>query len=152
MFKNKEINQRHEKHQESSLFGKGCNFTGTIDASENVRVDGQIIGEIKTKAKLVAGESSRIEGNIQAEKAEISGEVIGDIVVSETLVLRSSAKIDGDIYTDKLIMDEGASFNGKCKVGEQGKQVLMEASKNAKSNGLNGRENNAAKEFIPAAG
>ncbi|MDN5212865.1 polymer-forming cytoskeletal protein [Fulvivirgaceae bacterium BMA12] len=155
MFSNKkEVKQTQERHQESSLFGKGSTFTGTIDSSENIRVDGKIIGTINAKAKVVAGPESLIEGNIHAERAEISGEIKGDIEVTDILILRASAKIHGDITTDKLIMDEGASFNGKCNVGEKVKALKLGNGPETHNNGkkLNGNHNGTKTDYISVAG
>ena len=156
MFSNKkEVKQTQERQQEkSSLFGKGSTFTGTIDTAENLRVDGKVIGTINAKAKVVAGPESIIEGNIHAERAEISGEIKGDIEVTDILILRASARIHGDIYTDKLIMDEGASFNGKCKVGDQIKEVKLGKVPDGNTNGkkLNGNHNGTKTDYISVAG
>ena len=155
MFSNKkEVKQTQERHQESSLFGKGSTFTGTIDTAENLRVDGKIVGTINAKAKVVAGPDSVIEGNIHAERAEISGEIKGDIEITDILILRASARIYGDIFTDKLIMDEGASFNGKCQVGEQIKEVKLRKSGDENINGkkLNGNHNGTRTDYISVAG
>ena len=155
MFSNKkEVKQTQERHQESSLFGKGSTFTGTIDTAENLRVDGKIVGTINAKAKVVAGPDSVIEGNIHAERAEISGEIKGDIEITDILILRASARIYGDIFTDKLIMDEGASFNGKCQVGEQIKEVKLRKSNDENINGkkLNGNHNGTRTDYISVAG
>ncbi|MCG8318913.1 MAG: polymer-forming cytoskeletal protein [Cytophagales bacterium] len=155
MFSNKkEVKQTQERHQESSLFGKGSTFTGTIDTAENVRVDGKVIGTINAKAKVVAGQDSIIEGNIHAERAEISGEVKGDIEVTDILILRASARIHGDIFTDKLIMDEGASFNGKCQVGEQIREVKLRRNDEENDSGkkLNGNHNGTKTDYISVAG
>lgn len=156
MFSNKkEVKQTQERNQESSLFGKGSTFTGTIDSSENLRVDGRVIGTINAKAKVVAGPESVIEGNILAERAEISGEIIGDIEITDILILRASAKIHGDIKTDKLIMDQGASFNGKCQVGDQIKEVKLRRDNDEGVNGkkkINGSHNGNKPDYISVAG
>lgn len=155
MFSNKkEVKQTQERHQESSLFGKGSTFTGTIDTAENLRVDGKVIGTINAKAKVVAGVDSVIEGNIHAERAEISGEIIGDIEVTDILILRASAKIHGDIHTDKLIMDEGATFNGKCQVGDQIKEVKLRRNgdENTEGKKINGSHNGTKTDYISVAG
>ncbi len=124
MFSNKkETKQTKETGKESSHVGQGTVLSGSIETSENFRLDGKIIGELVCKAKVVSGVDSCVEGNIIAERAEISGEIKGDIKVSDTLILRPSARIHGDIITDKLIMDEGASFNGKCDVGNKAKEI-----------------------------
>lgn len=153
--KKKEMKEMKERSQESSLFGKGSTFTGIIDTAENVRIDGKIIGTINAKAKVVAGLDAIIEGNIHAERAEISGEIIGDIEITDILILRGSARIHGDIITDKLIMDEGASFNGKCKVGEKVKEVKLSTALNnddEKMHNLNGNHKKLNGEYISKVG
>ena len=56
----------------------------------------------------------KIKGNISAQSVIISGEVDGDITVTGKLELLSSGKIAGDIVAGSLVIDEGASFDGRC--------------------------------------
>ena len=50
-------------------------------------------------------------------RASFWEKVEGNVAVSGTLHLHSSASILGDITTKFLIVDEGAKYNGACKVG-----------------------------------
>lgn len=101
----------------SNVIGKGTVLEGNIDTHGNIRIEGRILGNIKSKSKVALGHSSHIEGNISAQNADIEGEVKGKIDIAEVLVLKSTAVIHGDISTGKLVVEPGAVFNGSCRMG-----------------------------------
>lgn len=100
-----------------NLIGPETVIKGDIETNVDIRIDGTIEGSIKVKGKLVVGNNSKIEGNIQCQNAEVFGEIIGQIEVSELLTLKASAKINGDIFANKLSIEPGAIFTGTCKMG-----------------------------------
>ncbi|MDQ3392531.1 MAG: polymer-forming cytoskeletal protein [Bacteroidota bacterium] len=118
MFNNKEDKKTAEDPSNSSNnIGKGTLIQGNIETFGNLRIEGKVLGDIKTKSKVVLGESSHVQGNILAQNAEIAGVVKGIVEVSDVLVLKPTAVIHGDIITNKLIVESGATFNGGCKMG-----------------------------------
>jgi cytoskeletal protein CcmA (bactofilin family) len=118
MFGGKETKKQLEEVSNSSNFlGKGTIVTGNLESYGNIRVEGKIIGNVKTKAKLAMGESSYLEGNILAQNADIAGHVKGIIEVSELLTLKATAIVTGDIIANKLAVEPGATFNGNSKMG-----------------------------------
>lgn len=114
----------------STNIGKGATLQGNIDTFGNVRVDGKLIGDIRSKSKVATGNASVVEGCITAQNAEIEGEVKGSLEVAELLVLKSTAIIHGDILTTKMVVEAGAIFNGKCQMGdlEQIKKMMEQAT------------------------
>ncbi|MEN7546508.1 polymer-forming cytoskeletal protein [Rapidithrix thailandica] len=103
----------------SNIIGKGTIITGDIETFGNIRIDGKLNGNVKSKSKVAIGKSSVIVGNIISQNAEIEGEVNGKLEISDVLVLHPTAQINGDIYTGKLVIQSGAKFNGNCKMGEK---------------------------------
>ncbi|MBS1559676.1 MAG: polymer-forming cytoskeletal protein [Bacteroidetes bacterium] len=101
----------------SNVIGKGTVLEGNIETHGNIRIEGRVLGHIKSKSKIALGNGSHVEGNITAQNADIEGEVKGKIDVSELLVLKSTAVVYGDINTGKLVVEPGAMFNGSCKMG-----------------------------------
>jgi cytoskeletal protein CcmA (bactofilin family) len=99
------------------VVAKGTKIEGNFRSPENIRLDGTVVGEVRCDKKLVMGEESLVEGKLFAQDAVVMGSVRGDLYVTETLHLQSTAKIQGNISTKYLIVDEGAVFNGDCKVG-----------------------------------
>ena len=125
MIKNKKDTQIQEVSNLANNIGKGTTLEGNIETLGNIRIEGKMIGNLKTKAKFVSSNSSQMEGNILAQNAEVAGEVNGTIEVSELLVLKPSAVINGDIITNKLIVESGAQFNGGCKMGVTIKEIKI---------------------------
>ena len=106
-----------KESSETCVVASGTTIEGKFNASENVRLDGQIKGEVKCSQRLVMGESGRIEGNIQTKDAIILGNIEGEIVVEGTLHLKGTAFIKGKIQAKYMIVDEGAQYIGECKIG-----------------------------------
>lgn len=107
----------------SNIIGKGTTVTGDLETFGNLRIEGKLKGNIKSKSKVAFGQASEIDGNVLAQNAEVAGHVTGTVEVSETLVLKASSVVDGDIITDKLIVESGAVFNGSCKMGVKAKEI-----------------------------
>lgn len=118
----------------SNTIGKGTVLEGNIETYGNIRVEGKVIGNVKSKSKVALGTSSHVQGNIIAQNADIEGEVKGRLEVSELLVLKATAIINGDIITGKLVVEPGAAFNGTCKMSSAAKEIKM-----GETNGLASR-------------
>lgn len=109
----------------SNTIGKGTFLEGNIETYGNIRVEGKVVGNVKSKSKVALGSSSNVQGNIIAQNADIEGEVRGRLEVSELLVLKATAVINGDIVTGKLVVEPGAVFNGSCKMGATVKEIKI---------------------------
>ncbi len=94
-----------------SVIGTDVTIKGDISATADLHVDGRVQGDISC-ASLVQGESSLIEGSIQAETARLSGRVTGSIHARELVVLRT-ARIEGDVNYDALTIEQGAQVDGR---------------------------------------
>jgi cytoskeletal protein CcmA (bactofilin family) len=101
----------------SNVIGKGTVLEGNIETYGNIRIEGKVLGNVKSKSKIALGAGSHIDGNIIAQNADIEGEVKGRIEISDLLVLKATAAVHGDIITGKLVVEPGAVFNGSCKMG-----------------------------------
>src|SRR5258708_23753648 len=124
MFTTKEEKKAAEEISNSSnVIGKGTVLEGNIETFGNIRIEGRINGNIKSKSKIALGHSSHVEGNVSAQNADIEGGVKGKIEISETLVLKATAVVHGDISTGKLVVEPGAVFNGSCKMGAAIKDI-----------------------------
>jgi cytoskeletal protein CcmA (bactofilin family) len=126
MFTSKEDHKVAEEISNSSnIIGKGTILEGNIETFGNIRVEGKVVGNVKTKSKVALGQSSHVEGNILAQNAEVAGEIKGRIEVSDILILKPTAVINGDIITNKIIVESGATFNGGCKMGVSQKEIMI---------------------------
>jgi cytoskeletal protein CcmA (bactofilin family) len=135
MFTSKEEKRVAEEISNSSNnIGKGTFLEGNIETYGNIRIEGKVFGNIKSKSKVALGNSSHVQGNITAQNADIEGEVKGKLEIAELLVLKSTAVINGDIVSGKLVVEPGATFNGNCKMGGAIREIKI-----GENNGLSSR-------------
>jgi len=126
MFTSKEQKKVAEEISNSTnTIGKGTVLEGNIETYGNIRIEGKVIGNIKSKSKIALGNSSHVTGNIIAQNADLEGEVKGRIEISEMLILKATAVVHGDIITGKLVVEPGAVFNGSCKMGAAVREIKM---------------------------
>ena len=103
---------------DTCVVSKGAEFEGKFKCKENLRLDGKVKGEVICDSRLVMGETGGVNGTVRAKEAVILGSVEGDLFVAGPLVLKSTAKIKGNITAKTMSVDEGAIYNGECKIGE----------------------------------
>lgn len=98
-------------------FGQGTTINGDVSTEGDIRIDGKVNGTVTSKAKVVLGATGVVEGDILCQNAYVDGRVNGNMEVSELLFLSKTAHITGDLKIKKLVVEEGAKFNGKCSMG-----------------------------------
>lgn len=101
----------------TTVIAKGTTIEGKFMCVENVRLDGTIHGEVQVEKRFVMGDTSYVQGNISARDAAIKGRIKGDVFVKEALHLMDTAIIEGNITARTMVVEEGARYNGACKIG-----------------------------------
>lgn len=110
----------------ATLIGAGTTLKGDIKSNNDLRIDGTVIGNINSNAKIIIGTSGVVEGDINGNQADIVGKVSGNIRAKELLQLRGESSVTGNIYAGKLQIEPTATFNGQCHMGAN----VVEISKN----------------------
>lgn len=110
-----------------NVFANGTKIIGNITSDGDIRVDGEIEGEIVTSGRVVLGKSSVVHGTITCPNAEILGKFDGQLIIAETLSIRETAIVTGEVTTKKLAIDVNALFNGTCKMNQEGALTKKES-------------------------
>ena len=103
--------------QSINIISEGTSIKGDISATGDIRIDGELNGNIEAKGRLVIGPNGKVEGEINCKNIEVSGYIKGKITVPEMLNMKSSAKIYGEIIAGKLSVEPGSLFTGTCTMG-----------------------------------
>lgn len=101
----------------ATLISAGTTLKGDITSNSDLRIDGTIIGNVTSNAKIVIGNSGSVEGDVNGNQADIVGKVSGNIRVKDLLQLRGECEITGNLYAGKLQIEPTAIFNGQCHMG-----------------------------------
>ncbi len=105
-----------------NIITAGTLIKGDISASGDFRLDGTLEGNIQLNGKLVVGDSGIVNGNVLCVNANIIGTVNGNLSVKELLSLNATARVKGDILINKLSIEPGAVFTGKCRMLDEVRQ------------------------------
>jgi cytoskeletal protein CcmA (bactofilin family) len=97
-----------------TLIAANTSFEGKIKTEGSIRIDGKFVGDINAKANAAIGTSGSIDGTLTARNITIAGKISGTVTALEKLVLETKSIMQGDIRAAKLVVDEGAMFDGKC--------------------------------------
>ncbi len=101
-----------------SILGEGVELQGELSFAHGIRVDGAVRGKIRSESCLVIGPRGRVEAEVAIRRVSIHGEFHGTIQASDRVEIHREGKVYGDLYTPCLIIEAGATFEGKCNMNE----------------------------------
>jgi cytoskeletal protein CcmA (bactofilin family) len=103
-----------KKEQQSLevVIGPDSGIRGDVTTKGVVKLDGVIDGCVSADW-LIVGETGKIKGDVSSRGTVVYGRIEGNIKSNEIIEIRSKAVVEGDIYTTKLIVSEGALFDGR---------------------------------------
>jgi cytoskeletal protein CcmA (bactofilin family) len=117
----------------SGFVGGGTTLSGEAVFKGMLRVDGHLTGQIKSdEGTLIVSSGGRVDANINVAVAKINGIITGDIVARERLELGRAAQVRGDIQTPVLIIEQGATFEGNCRMKTVSTEQAVERTDRAR--------------------
>jgi cytoskeletal protein CcmA (bactofilin family) len=114
----KNLSPEDRKSEDTTIISLGVKIEGKVRSNGNIRVEGQIEGDITSQGSIVIGGNGEVNGQVNADIISIAGTVNGSVKAKNKLTLEENGNLKGDIFTKILIVKEGAQFDGKCKMNE----------------------------------
>jgi cytoskeletal protein CcmA (bactofilin family) len=101
----------------SGFVGHGTTLTGDTNFQMMLRVDGHLTGTVSSDGgTLIVGTNGQVDANVSVGVATINGVVNGDVVATEKIQLGRTARVMGNVATPRLVIEEGAVFEGGCSM------------------------------------
>jgi cytoskeletal protein CcmA (bactofilin family) len=101
----------------SGFVGHGTVLTGETNFQMMLRVDGHLTGTVTSDGgTLIVGTNGQVDDNVSVGVATINGIVNGDVIASEKIQLGRTARVMGNVATPRLVIEEGAVFEGGCSM------------------------------------
>ncbi len=109
-----------------SVIGSTLIFKGELVADEDLVIEGQVEGTIAHHNKrLTVGKQGRVRADIDASSVIIEGQLVGDIHGDEVVSLASGADVAGNIFCGRIVIEDGARFNGYIAMGERPRVTIV---------------------------
>lgn len=103
----------------AGFIDEGAELNGELRFKSIFRVDGQVKGKIFSESELHIGEKGLVEAEIEIGSVFINGIFRGKILARNRVHIHASGKVFGEIETPILVIEEGAIFQGNCKMQEK---------------------------------
>jgi len=97
--------------------GPDAEVTGKLSFATPTRIEGKLKGELRATDLLVIGSQAVVQANVQAEKLVVLGEIRGQVQGATRVEICAGGRLYGDIETKSLVVEEGATFEGKSRMG-----------------------------------
>lgn len=103
----------------TSVLGPGINWTGALNGSGGVRIEGTFEGNIYLRGLVVVGETGKVTcQDLKANTVIIAGAVHGNIS-AEKLEIRNTGRVWGDVVVVAFTTEEGAFLRGQVRMEEK---------------------------------
>jgi cytoskeletal protein CcmA (bactofilin family) len=100
--------------------GKSVVFDGELTSNEDLQFDGTLKGHLYIRdAKLTIGDGATVEADIRARHVVVQGTVQGSIAAGERIELTASSKVSGSLSAERIVIADGARFNGSVDMGRR---------------------------------
>ena len=102
----------------SGYVGHGTVISGETSFKGMMRIDGHVGGRLTSDGgTIIVGDGGQVDADLDVAVAVIRGIVNGNIIASQRVELGRTAKVRGNIHTSSLAIDQGAFFEGACRMG-----------------------------------
>ncbi len=99
----------------NTILGFNTVFRGNFVVEGPMRIDGKFEGDIKSLDIVIIGSDGVIKGDIYGSTVIVGGKIRGNIFGLNEIILLSTADIVGNLNSQKMVIDDGASFKGRFK-------------------------------------
>src|SRR5438067_11856813 len=100
-----------------TILGPDANFKGELSFEKGMRLMGRFEGKVNTPGRIHIAREAKMAADVDAGAIIVEGQVKGNLSASDRIELKQSARYEGDLRASKLVVDEGAVFNGHVSVG-----------------------------------
>lgn len=100
----------------NGFMDQGTEFVGELRFKDTFRIDGLVKGTVVSENTLIVGENGRVEADVDCGTVSIRGTVKGRVKGRERVELLAGSRVEGSLVAPKLVIEEGAFFQGECQM------------------------------------
>lgn len=104
-----------ETSESVSVLGRGARVRGRVSGEGDLRIEGQIEGDVSVSGDLAIEDGGAVTGDVTAGAVEIAGGLDGDVSARGTVTIHATARVAGDMIGVEVNLEEGASFSGRIE-------------------------------------
>jgi len=100
----------------ASLIDRHSSFDGNFRSQRDLRVEGELKGNVSCEGTLFVSEGATIAAAVDAEHVTVAGELTGEIRCRGRLQILPSGRVRASVSTGSLVIQEGAIYEGQLEM------------------------------------
>ena len=100
----------------ASLVDRHSAFDGNFRSQRDLRVEGELKGNVACEGTLFVSEGAMIAASVDAEHITVAGELTGEIRCRGRLQILPSGRVRATVSTGSLVIQEGAIYEGQLEM------------------------------------
>ena len=100
----------------ASLIDRHSAFDGVFRSQRDLRVEGELKGNVTCEGTLFVSEGATIVATVEAEHITVAGELSGEIRCRGRLQILPSGRVRASVSTGSLVIQEGAIYEGQLEM------------------------------------
>jgi cytoskeletal protein CcmA (bactofilin family) len=103
-----------------TIIGADANFKGELNFDSAAKFLGKFEGSITSKGRVHVADGSNCKATVKAKEISVEGHIEGNVEATDRLELKPKGTIVGDVTAARMVMADGASIDGHCRIGVNG--------------------------------
>lgn len=109
----------YASQDEMTVIGPDTHIKGEMHFDGTARILGSFEGRISAKGEVQIGLGAVCKAAVEGSMVIVDGSIEGDVQARESVHLNERASVKGDIAAPRMVVAEGASFIGHCRIGTE---------------------------------
>jgi cytoskeletal protein CcmA (bactofilin family) len=95
-----------------AVIGSTIVIQGEVSGDEDLVIRGTVRGRVSLTRSLFVLASGVVEADLATASIDVSGRVTGNIAARDKVELMANCNVAGDIQSPRVVIADGAAFNG----------------------------------------
>ena len=100
----------------SCIVSSGIEIRGNVSGSGALIVEGKIEGNVTLEDLMTIEPGGAVVADVDVKNLTVNGKMSGNVDASDKVQISESAIVIGDIKTPRLVIEEGAHFQGSIEM------------------------------------
>ncbi|MHB8590309.1 MAG: bactofilin family protein [Candidatus Dormibacteraceae bacterium] len=99
------------------MLGPRDRLIGRLYIEGDLHVSGTVEGAVEATGDVEIDDMAQVKASVAGRQVSIRGQVSGAVIARKRLVVARSGSLIGDVRVPRLVVQEGATFNGNVSMG-----------------------------------
>lgn len=104
----------------ATILGADASFKGELSFDSGAKLLGKFEGSIASKGRIHVADGAKCTATVKAKEISVEGNIEGNVEATDRLELKPKGTIIGDVTAARMVMADGASIDGHCRIGVNG--------------------------------